>query len=166
MTKKSIIPGIVLGVAASVMVAQSGKILQPQMEPEGGWSQNGTLGQKTGKDWTDTTVGAAVNKKPLAGKTVTVTGEIVDLSCYLQLGKHGAAHKSCGSKCLTSGEPVGLVTQDGKVYMLMAEEHDPRRDGQTTFRKAAIDNFAKVMQVTGTESNVNGFPGNLRFKAT
>ncbi len=42
--------------------------------------------------------------------------------------------------------------------MLMAEEHDPRRDGQTgDFRKAAIDNFAKIVEVTGTETSNNGF---------
>ena len=38
----------------------------------------------------------------------------------------------------------------------MAEEHDPRRDGQVGFRKAASDNFAKVMTVTGTETTVGG----------
>ena len=41
--------------------------------------------------------------------------------------------------------------------MLMEEEHDPRRDGQTTFRQAAIDNFAKIVEVSGTESTVNGY---------
>ena len=46
------------------------------------------------------------------------------------------------------GEPMGC-SQRGTVYMLMAEEHDPRRDGQTTFRQAAIDNFGKIMAVTG-----------------
>jgi hypothetical protein len=41
--------------------------------------------------------------------------------------------------------------------MLMPEEHDPRRDGQTEgFRKAAVDHFAHVMEVTGTETSVHG----------
>ena len=87
-----------------------------------------------------------------------VTGEIIDLSCYLQLGKHGEKHKPCGVKCLQSGQPIGLLTKDGDIYMLMAEEHDPRRDGQTEgFRKAAIENFAKIVEVTGTETAHNGF---------
>ncbi len=41
--------------------------------------------------------------------------------------------------------------------MLMEEEHDPRRDGQTTFRQAAIEHFAKIMEVTGTETSHAGF---------
>lgn len=36
------------------------------------------------------------------------------------------------------------------MYMLMEEEHDPRRDGLTDFRKAAIEHAAHIMEVTGT----------------
>src|ERR1700726_3762408 len=66
----------------------SSGVLQPQMTPEGGWEKAmGTLGDKPTEPWTDTTIAAGVDKKPLTGKVVTVTGEIIDLSCYLQLGK-------------------------------------------------------------------------------
>ncbi|MGA2184158.1 MAG: hypothetical protein ABSH47_14130 [Bryobacteraceae bacterium] len=144
------------------LTAQDSKTLHPEMivAPDAGsWDKPaGTLGQKPSAEWTDTTVAAGVAKKPLDGKVVTVTGEIIDLSCYLQLGKHGEKHKACGTKCLQSGQPIGLLAKDGTVYMLMAEEHDPRRDGQTEgFRKAAIDNFAKIVEVTGTETSHNGF---------
>lgn len=134
----------------------SGALLQPQMEPTNGWQTQGELGNKGDSAWTQTTVGASVDGKPLPGKSATVQGEIIDLSCYLQLGKHGDKHASCGKKCLTSGQPIGLLTKAGDIYMLMDEEHDPRRDGQTTFRKTATDNFAKVMTVTGTETTVRG----------
>ena len=86
----------------------------------------------------------------------TVTGEIIDLSCYLQVGKHGGKHRDCGQKCLRNGQPIGLLAKDGTVYLLMEEEHDPRRDGLTNFRQAAIDNMAYVMEVTGTSSEVGG----------
>jgi len=139
----------------------SGAVLHPEMTvaPDAGTFDKpaGTLGEKPADAWTATTVAAGVDKKPQPGKTATVTGEIVDLSCYLQLGKHGDKHKSCGTKCLQAGQPIGLLTKAGAVYMLMDEEHDPRRDGQTTFRQAAIDNFAKIMEVTGTEASVGGY---------
>ena len=54
-------------------------------------------------------------------------------------GKHGTKHRDCGQKCVRNGMPVGLLTKDGKVYMLIDEEHDQRRDGLTNFRKAAVD---------------------------
>ena len=132
--------------------------LQPQMEPEGGWDKAmGTLGEKPAEPWTATTIAAGVDKKPLAGKTTTVTGEVIDLSCYLQLGKHGDKHKSCGQKCLAAGQPIGLLAKDGNIYMLMEEEHDPRRDGLTDFRKAATDHVAHIMEVTGTQSSHAGY---------
>jgi hypothetical protein len=136
--------------------SKSSGVLQPAMTPEGGWEKAmGTLGEK-GEAWSATTVGASVNGKPVPGKSATVTGEIIDLSCYLQLGKHGEKHKSCGQKCLNNGQPIGLLAKDGTIYMLMDEEHDPRRDGQTELRKAANDHFAHVMEVTGTETTVRG----------
>jgi hypothetical protein len=143
--------------------AKSGAVLHPEMTvaPDAGTFDKpaGTLGDKPAEAWTATTVAAGVDKKPQPGKIVTVTGEIIDLSCYLQLGKHGDKHKSCGTKCLQASQPIGLLTKAGAVYMLMEEDHDPRRDGQTTFRQAAIDNFAKIMEVTGTEASVGGYKG-------
>jgi hypothetical protein len=130
-------------------------VLHPEMEPTGGWTSAGKMGEKPAQPWTDTTIAAGVEKKPLEGRVVTRTGEIVDLSCYLQLGKHGDKHASCGKKCLAAGQPIGLLTNTGAIYMLMEEEHDPRRDGQTNLRQAASDNFAKVMTVTGTETTVH-----------
>src|ERR1051326_1144316 len=84
----------------------------------------------------------------------TSAGEIVDYSCYLQLGKHGTKHRDCGQKCLKNGMPIGLLTKDGKLYLLMEEEHDQRRDGLTNFRTAAIEHMAYVMEVSGTYSEV------------
>src|SRR5947209_4372486 len=142
--------------------ASGGAVLHPEMTvaPEAGSYDKpmATLGDKPSEPWTKTTVEAGVDKKPQPGRPVTVTGEIIDLSCYLQLGKHGEKHKSCGTKCLQAGQPIGLLAKDGSVYMLMPEEHDPRRDGQTEgFRKAAIDHFAHIMEVTGTETSVRGY---------
>jgi hypothetical protein len=133
-------------------------ILNPQMTPEKGTfdAPYGKLGKKGKEPWSQTTVAAGVDNKPLPGKIVTMVGEIVDYSCYLQLGKHGAKHRDCGQKCLRNGMPAGLLTKDGTLYLLMDEEHDPRRDGLTTFRDVAIENMAYIMEVTGTLSEVSG----------
>ena len=49
-----------------------------------------------------------------------------------------------------------MLTKDGTLYLLMEEEHDPRRDGTTNFRDVAIENMAYVMEVSGTLSEVSG----------
>ena len=151
---------IALAILACAVIAgvHAGEILFPNMTPEKGTFEKpfGTFGEKPTKPWSQTTIAAAVDQKPLPGKIVTVVGEIIDLSCYTSLGKHGTKHRDCGQKCLRNGQPIGLLTKEGKLYLLMEEEHDPRRDGMTTFRQAAIDNMAYVMEITGTYSEVDG----------
>jgi len=59
---------------------------------------------------------------------------------------------------LWEGEPsaVGLLAQDGTVYLLIDEEHDPRRDGLTEFRQKAIEHMAHVVTISGTSTEVGG----------
>ncbi len=108
------------------------------------------------RPWSVQTMASSVDGKPVKGKATTLVGEIIDLSCYLQVGKHGDKHRECGQKCVQAGQPVGLLTADGSVYMLIDEEHNDRRDGLTEFRKACIENMAYIVTVNGTLTNVTG----------
>ena len=159
-TFKLPVAAVCFGAAATLTLGLAvGKdILHPQFTPEKGSFDKpfGTLGEKGTTPWSVTTMAASVDGKPVPGKLTTLVGEIVDYSCYLQVGKHGAKHRDCGQKCLKNGQPIGLLTKEGKLYLLMEEEHDPRRDGLTIFRQAAIDNMAYVMEVTGTMTEVDG----------
>ena len=85
-----------------------------------------------------------------AGRPITRVGEIVDFSCYLQLGKHGEKHRACGQKCVNNGQPIGLLTKDGALYMLMPEEHDPRRDGGVDAQSRPPSTWATSWKVNGT----------------
>ena len=49
----------------------------------------------------------------------TVTGEIVDLSCYVANGAKGDGHAQCAKSCLGSGKPMGLLTEKGDVILLV-----------------------------------------------
>ena len=148
-----------LAVAATAALAQQARgILHPEMTPGKGTYEMpaGTLGQATTEPWSATTIEAAVDHKPLPGRHMTVVGEIIDYSCYLQVGKHGDKHRDCGQKCLRNGQPIGLLAQDGTTYLLMEEEHHPRRDGQTDLRSAAVENMGYIVKVEGTASRVAG----------
>src|SRR6185437_9250897 len=144
---------------ALTLAAAAGKILHPEMKVGAGtYEQPGAvIGEKTAQPWTATTTAAGVNHQPEPGKPASVTGEVVDFSCYIQLGKHGEAHRSCGQKCVQNGQPIGLLTRDGTLYMLMPEEHDPRRDGGADARAMAAEHMGHIVQVNGTEASVNGY---------
>ena len=143
---------------ASAPPMKSG-ILHPEMTPgAGSWDKPmATLGVKSAEPWTATTVAAGVDNKPQPGKHITVVGEVVDFSCYLQLGKHGDKHRSCGQKCIANGQAPGLLTRTGALYMLMPEEHDPRRDGGVDAKASASDHMGHIVEVHGTEASVGGY---------
>ena len=156
-----------LGIAAAAVLAASmamaagkGKLFPEWSQPSKGTFEapSASFGQKppASSPWTVTTLASSIMGKPLPGKPITVTGEIIDYSCYLQVGKHGDKHRDCGQKCARGGQPVGLLAKDGTIYLLIDEEHDPRRDGLTTFRQSAIDHMAHVVKVEGTYSEVEG----------
>ena len=165
--RQQILTVAVAVLAAFALPAQDKKapvksaILHPEMEVKTGtWDHPAaTIGAKSADAWTATTVAAGVNKQPQPGHPITVVGEIVDLSCYVQLGKHGEAHRACGQKCVQNGQPIGLLTQTGTLYMLMPEEHDPRRDGGVDAKASASDHMGHIVEVNGTEASVNGYRG-------
>jgi len=119
------------------------------------------LGKVKSAKWTATTIEAATaeaNKKVLeSGKVATVTGEVVDVSCYLQLGKRGEAHIACGTKCINNGQPIGVVDAEGNPYIVMAEEHHPRRDGQVELKTVLGPLLAKNVTLTGMMTEMKGY---------
>jgi hypothetical protein len=56
--------------------------------------------------------------------TETIKGEVVDLMCYLDHGAKGEKHKGCAKKCIESGGPVGLLTADDQLYLVIGD-HAP-----------------------------------------
>ena len=107
--------------------------------------------------WSASTFEAAAtdaNKKVLAeAKPATLTGEVVDVSCYTQLGKRGEGHKACGTMCVASGSPAGLLTTDGTLYILMPEPHHPRRDGKASLAKYLSEHMAQTLTLSGMASS-------------
>jgi hypothetical protein len=59
-----------------------------------------------------------------APSDVTLTGEVLDLACYIAHGAKGPDHAGCAAKCAEMGQPVGLAASDGKVYLLVADHAD------------------------------------------
>ncbi len=72
--------------------------------------------------------GAASGKEDLsASAEKTVSGEVVDMMCYVDHNAMGEKHgQSCGAKCIRSGGPVGIVSE-GKAYLVVGE-HKPIND--------------------------------------
>jgi hypothetical protein len=79
---------------------------------------------------------------------VTVTGEVLDMACYLDHGAHGEKHAQCAATCIESGLPVGIKGEDGKTYLLIGE-HKP-------LNKTLAEYAGKTITVKGKFSSRDG----------
>ena len=70
------------------------------------------------------TKGAAKAATKAGPKTMTVSGEIVDLGCYLGHGAKGEGHRECATKCAAMGMPLGVLTAKGQLYLLTINHDD------------------------------------------
>jgi len=83
-------------------------------------------------------------------KTTTITGEVLDMACYSASGASGEGHKSCAASCIKGGAPMGLLTSDGKVYLIV-ENHD-KKDAYAEAQKHAGEKITAI----GTLSDRGG----------
>jgi hypothetical protein len=78
------------------------------------------------------------------GDRATITGEVIDLWCYLEGGDRGAAKKACATACAKAGNPIGLVDRQGNVYVTAGlKDHEPGR-------ALLLDKMSQEVTVTGT----------------
>lgn len=82
-------------------------------------------------------------------ETKTVTGEILDMKCYMTSGAHGKDHKECAAMCVKGGTPMGILAEDEKVYLLI--------QGKDAAPFEEAKKYAGEMVIlTGTLSEKNG----------
>ena len=91
---------------------------------------------------------AADMKSESKPNDVTVTGEVLDMACYLDHGAHGEKHAGCAQKCISSGLPVGLKGSDGKTYLLIGE-HMPANEELAKHAAQTITVHGKLVERDG-----------------
>jgi len=86
-------------------------------------------------------------------KPQTISGEVVCLSCYLTHGAKGESHSKCAALCTNKGLPMGILTKDGKLFVVL-EDH-ANADAYQQLKKFA----AKTVTATGVIATRNGITG-------
>src|SRR5213592_3810064 len=78
------------------------------------------------------------------GTKVTVTGEVVDLWCYLEGGDRGPAKKDCVTACAKAGNPIGVLDAKGNLYVAAGlKDHQPAQS-------VLLSRISDQVTVTGT----------------
>src|SRR5215471_515075 len=86
----------------------------------------------------------------LGPQEILVTGEVLEMTCYIASNLSGPDHAKCARICIRSGEPAGIKAQDGKVYLLTGEP------GHSVNAELA-DYAAQVVTIRGKQTVRDGF---------
>ena len=88
---------------------------------------------------------------PVLGQEITVTGELVDHACFMRSGDDGRGidHAACALACAQIGQPVGLVTEDGEVYVMAGAVTDDNN-------ALLVPHMSHIVEVTGVVTEGNG----------
>jgi len=93
---------------------------------------------------------AAQAHETTAGNDMTITGQVVDLNCYVTNGASGAGHKTCGEACAKAGVPLGILSSDGTIYVpVSSKPGDPQNPKLAAFVEGKV-------KVTGTHRMSHG----------
>ncbi len=86
-------------------------------------------------------------------KPATIKGEILDLACFTDHGAKGPDHAECAKMCAKGGQPMGLLAEDGTVYVLTAPHDD-----MTAYNKAK-DLAGQKVEIKGMLAEHGGIKG-------
>ena len=93
---------------------------------------------------------AAQAHETTAGNDMTITGQVVDLNCYVTNGASGVGHKACGEACAKAGVPLGILSSDGTIYVpVSSKPGDPQNPKLAAFVEGKV-------KVTGTHRMSHG----------
>ena len=86
----------------------------------------------------------------IGAQEILVTGEVLDMTCYIANNLSGPDHAECARICIKSGSPAGIKTQNGKVYLLTGEP------GQSINAELA-EYAAQIVTIKGKKTVRDGF---------
>jgi hypothetical protein len=87
----------------------------------------------------------------LAEEEVTLTGEPVDMNCYLG-GKSGEGHAACAKACAGKGNPIGFVVEEGdkkQLYLVLGGGGKAAKDLMAEHMGTEVDAIGKVAEKDG-----------------
>ncbi len=93
---------------------------------------------------------AAKSSRPKKEPPFSIKGEVVDLARYLPDGKlHGAEHAEASRQGIEAGNPPGLLSKGGKVYLVLGRNLKPANDQLAPFA-------GKQVKITGKRATKEG----------
>ena len=93
---------------------------------------------------------ASAHEEHGTGGEQTLTGEVVDVFCYLSHPDQGLgkSHAACAKKCIEGGLPVAIKVGD-QLYLLAMADHSPANAVLAKFAGEQVTVHGTVMERDG-----------------
>lgn len=90
------------------------------------------------------------------GEAVTMTATVVDMSCKVVYNLEGDDHRMCAQVCFDQGIPLGLMSEDGTIYLPVTMAMGTERGDKDLrdFAEGTVTVTGKVMERGGVHSIV------------
>ena len=93
---------------------------------------------------------ACLMAAPVAAQPQTVKGEVIDVTCYTKdKTSKGADHADCALSCAKKGGKMGVLADDGTVYVITGEYTADKN-------KKLLPYVAKSVAATGNVAEADG----------
>ena len=87
------------------------------------------------------------------GKAVKITGQVVDIACFVGHDSSGPKHAKCAETCARAGNPLAIYEETTKtLYLSVSSDH---KNPNTKL----MDFIEKKVKVTGTLMEKGGIKG-------
>jgi hypothetical protein len=126
-------------------------------------TSEGTPGQATSPPGASGDASLATPPNAAEGRVWTeVKGEVIDVFCYLDRGFTGEIHRECAQICIRGGMPMGILTQEGEIYLVFPSNEWATDRKKVEYRKPyerLIEWAARQVQVGGYLVERQGMKG-------
>ena len=78
----------------------------------------------------------------------TITGEIIDITCYMRCDSRGGKHIKCGSYCANLVMPLGLLEdKTDSIYLIIPADHEDPKGSVLPYmgKKIKVDAVLYIM---------------------
>ena len=83
-----------------------------------------------------------------AGKSGRLTGEVVDITCFIGHEGKGDKHAACAQKCIAKGLPVGLLVGN-TLYAVVLSSHDSPNEKLAPFAGKLVTMSGTIVEKSG-----------------
>jgi len=98
------------------------------------------------------TFALAADDKKADDKSVTLSGEVVDMHCFITRNAKGTEHAGCSNACLSRDVPAGFLTDDGTLYLLVNEKPVSVKDKVAGMAGKKVKAHGKLVERNGVKA--------------